>query len=85
MISEATIKLKVGKKVEHAVAEGDGPVNALDNCLRKALSSFYPTIKEVSLTDFKVRVINAGASTAAKTISVIMNVRIHRTIRIQSL
>ncbi|MFC1501019.1 citramalate synthase [Elusimicrobiota bacterium] len=66
MISEATIKLKVGDKEEHTVAEGDGPVNALDNSLRKALKKFYPEIKEVSLSDFKVRVINAGASTAAK-------------------
>ena len=54
-----------GKEV-HTVAEGDGPVNALDGSLRKALESFYPQIKEISLTDFKVRVINAGASTAAK-------------------
>ncbi len=66
IVTEATIKLKVGGKEEHTVAEGDGPVNALDNALRKALQKFYPQIKEVSLTDFKVRVINAGAGTAAK-------------------
>jgi 2-isopropylmalate synthase len=66
IVSEATVKLDVNGKEEHTVAEGDGPVNALDNCLRKALVKFYPEIETVSLRDFKVRVINAGASTAAK-------------------
>jgi len=64
--SEATIKVKVEGEEEHTAAEGDGPVNALDNALRKALEKFYPELKEVSLTDFKVRVINASAGTAAK-------------------
>lgn len=66
MHSEATIKVKVKGEEEHTTAEGDGPVNALDNALRKALEKFYPQLKEVSLTDFKVRVINASAGTAAK-------------------
>ena len=66
MVSEATIKLDVKGKEEHTVAEGDGPVNALDSCLRKALVKFYPEIKSMSLRDFKVRVIDAGASTAAR-------------------
>jgi 2-isopropylmalate synthase len=66
LVSEATVKLLVDGKEVHTVAEGDGPVNALDSSLRKALERFYPQIKEISLTDFKVRVINAGASTAAK-------------------
>lgn len=66
LISEATVKLDVKGKEVHTVAEGDGPVNALDNCLRKALEKFYPEISDISLRDFKVRVINAGASTAAK-------------------
>ena len=66
MISEATIKLVVNGTEEHTVAEGDGPVNALDGCLRKALEKFYPDIRGVALSDFKVRVINAGAGTAAK-------------------
>ncbi|MBN1823081.1 MAG: citramalate synthase [Endomicrobiales bacterium] len=66
MVSEATIKLNIKGKEVHTVAEGDGPVNALDNCLRKALEKFFPEIGEVALSDFKVRVINAGASTAAK-------------------
>lgn len=66
MVSEATIKVKVGEKIEHMVAEGDGPVNALDGALRKALEKFYPKLREVSLTDFRVRVINAVSGTAAK-------------------
>ena len=66
MHSEATIKVKVKGEEEHTAAEGDGPVNALDNALRKALEKFYPQLKEVSLTDFKVRVINASVGTAAK-------------------
>jgi len=66
LVSEATVKLEVNGKEEHTVAEGDGPVNALDGSLRKALIKFYPEIADVSLSDFKVRVINAGAGTAAK-------------------
>ncbi|MDD5556750.1 MAG: citramalate synthase [bacterium] len=66
LISEATIKVKVGGRFEHTAAEGDGPVNALDNALRKALTPFYPSIEEVQLADYKVRVLNARAGTAAK-------------------
>jgi 2-isopropylmalate synthase len=66
VVSEATLKLDVGGKEQHTVAEGDGPVNALDNALRKALEPFYPSLKTMSLTDFKVRVINAEAGTKAK-------------------
>ena len=64
--SEATIKLKVNKIEEHTVSEGDGPVNALDNALRKALLEFYPAIAGMHLTDFKVRVLDERAGTAAK-------------------
>jgi 2-isopropylmalate synthase len=64
--SEAAVKLKVGDVEEYTVAEGDGPVNALDNALRKALNKFYPELAEVKLTDFKVRVIDPKAGTAAK-------------------
>jgi len=64
--SEATIKVKVKGKEEHTASEGDGPVNALDNALRKALERFYPELKSMSLTDFKVRVIDAAQGTAAK-------------------
>ncbi|MBI3293009.1 MAG: citramalate synthase [Elusimicrobia bacterium] len=66
MVSEASVKVSVDGRVEHTVAEGDGPVNALDNALRKALEKFYPVLSEVSLSDFKVRVINAAEGTAAK-------------------
>jgi len=65
-ITEATVKLKVDGKTEHVVGEGDGPVNALDAALRKSLERFYPDIKEVHLIDYKVRVVNARAGTAAR-------------------
>jgi len=66
MVNEATVKLKVGDRVEHVVGEGDGPVNALDGALRKALESVYPGIRDVHLTDYKVRIVNARAGTAAR-------------------
>jgi len=66
LVTEATIKLKVGDKVEHVVGEGDGPVNALDIALRKALENIYPAIKDVRLIDYKVRVVNPKAATAAR-------------------
>jgi 2-isopropylmalate synthase len=66
-ICEATIKVKVGKDISHTVAEGDGPVNALDSALRMALSRFYPGVKEISLIDYKVRILDSGTGTAAKT------------------
>jgi 2-isopropylmalate synthase len=64
-VSEATVKLSVNGKVEHHVAEGDGPVNALDRALRMALRGHYPKIENVHLSDYKVRVINSKAETAA--------------------
>lgn len=64
-LSEATVKVKVGGKIEHTAAEGSGPVNALDNALRKALEKFYPKLKEVKLIDYKVRVLPAGQGTAS--------------------
>lgn len=64
-VAEATVKLRVGDHAEHHVAEGDGPVNALDGALRKALVAHYPHIVQVRLTDYKVRVINSRAETAA--------------------
>lgn len=63
--SEATIMVEVGGKVEHTAAVGNGPVNALDNALRKALEKFYPELREVSLKDYKVRVISSGKGTGA--------------------
>jgi 2-isopropylmalate synthase len=65
-ISEATIKVTVGDETEHTAAEGDGPVNALDNALRKALEKFYPSLRQVRLVDYKVRVLTASEGTAAQ-------------------
>jgi 2-isopropylmalate synthase len=65
-ITEATVKVRVGDTTMHTVSEGDGPVNALDGALRKALLPFYPRLAEMHLADFKVRVVNARAETAAK-------------------
>ena len=65
-VTEATVKLQVGDVVEHTVSEGDGPVNALDGALRKALERHYPRLREMHLVDYKVRVINARAGTAAR-------------------
>ena len=65
-ISEATVMVKVGQIVEHTVAVGTGPVNALDHALRKALEQFYPQLKEVKLLDYKVRVLAANKGTASR-------------------
>ena len=59
-----------GREV-NAVAEGDGPVNALDLALRTALSPFYPALQEISLTDYKVRVVTTGEGTAAKVRTIV--------------
>jgi 2-isopropylmalate synthase len=64
--TEATVKLAVSGVQRHEVAEGDGPVNALDAALRKALSDVYPALSQMHLLDYKVRVINAQEGTAAK-------------------
>ncbi len=64
--SEASIKVNVNGQVEHTAAEGVGPVNALDNALRKALEKFYPSLKNMRLTDYKVRVLNEKQATKAK-------------------
>ena len=64
--SQATIKIAVGDEYEITAAEGEGPVNALDNALRKALTKFFPEINEMALVDFKVRVIDGGGATAAR-------------------
>lgn len=64
--TEATVKLAVGSDVRHEVAEGDGPVNALDAALRKALDGLFPALQQMHLLDYKVRVINAQEGTAAR-------------------
>jgi 2-isopropylmalate synthase len=66
-ICEATIKVLVGGQSAHTVAEGDGPVNALDGALRAALVSFYEALGRVRLTDYKVRIIDSTSATAATT------------------
>ena len=65
-VSQATIKISVGNEEELTAAEGNGPVNALDNALRKALTKFYPRIAEMHLVDFKVRILEGSEGTAAK-------------------
>ena len=63
---EATLWIRVGKKTEHVVAFGDGPVHALDCALRKALEPHYPILKKMKLTDYKVRVLPGTKGTAAR-------------------
>ncbi len=65
IVTEATVKIRIGQRVRHEVAEGDGPVNALDNAMRKALDSSFPNLAKLHLVDYKVRVINSEAATAA--------------------
>ncbi|HEU4759137.1 MAG TPA: alpha-isopropylmalate synthase regulatory domain-containing protein, partial [Dehalococcoidia bacterium] len=65
MLAEAMVKVRVGDEVFHTAAEGNGPVNALDAAVRKALSEFYPTIGAIKLVDYKVRIIDSAAGTGA--------------------
>jgi 2-isopropylmalate synthase len=66
-VCEATVKVRVGDQVHHTVAEGDGPVNALDGAVRSALIRSFPQLKQVQLTDYKVRILDGVAGTGAKT------------------
>ncbi len=65
LISEVTVKVKVGEKVMHTAASGNGPVNALDAALRKGLIEFFPSLTQIKLTDYKVRVIDQGGGSDA--------------------
>ena len=65
LLSEAMVKVRVGSQMIHTAAEGNGPVNALDGALRKALLQFYPSLSAVKLTDFKVRIIDETSGTEA--------------------
>jgi 2-isopropylmalate synthase len=67
MFAEATVKLKVGDEIVHTVAEGKGPVHALDRAFHKALDPLYPIVQEVRLADYKVRILDPEAATGAKT------------------
>ena len=64
--TEATVKLRVHGQLRHEVDEGDGPVNALDAALRKALNGTFPNLRDMRLIDYKVRVVNSEAGTAAR-------------------
>jgi 2-isopropylmalate synthase len=65
-VAEATIQIRVGGQLEHTAALGSGPVNALDNALRKSLEKFYPELKGMELSDYKVRVLPGRPGTGAK-------------------
>jgi len=67
MSAEATVKVQVGDQVIHTAADGNGPVNALDAAVRKALLPFYPRLADVHLTDYKVRILDGEAGTAAQS------------------
>lgn len=64
---EATVKVKIGEETVHVVAEGSGPVHALDSAFHKALDPFHPLLREVNLADYKVRILDPEAATGAKT------------------
>ncbi|MDR2870647.1 MAG: citramalate synthase, partial [Deferribacteraceae bacterium] len=66
-LAEASVMLTVGGVQEHTAATGNGPVNALDNAVRKALLKFYPALSEVALTDYKVRILSGADGTGSKT------------------
>ena len=71
-LSEATVRVKVGGRVEHTAASGTGPVNALDHALRRALEKFYPSLAEVRLIDYKVRVRPGSLSGTASLVRVLI-------------
>ncbi len=66
MFSEATVKVRVGDRIFHEVAEGNGPVNALNLALRKAIEQFYPRLSKVHLKDYRVRILDSTSGTGAK-------------------
>ena len=67
LLAEATVKVEVDGETLHTAADGNGPVNALDAALRKALRAFYPAIDDVHLVDYKVRILDGATATAART------------------
>src|SRR4029450_5516243 len=66
-VAEATVRVRVKGMLEHTAASGNGPVNALDHALRKALEEFYPNLRSMQLLDYKVRILEEAKGTAAKT------------------
>jgi len=79
MAAEATVKVRVGDEIMHTAADGNGPVNALDLAVRKALLPVYPRLADVHLTDYKVRILDGEAGTAAQTRVLIDSADGHRT------
>jgi 2-isopropylmalate synthase len=79
MDAEATVKVRVGDQVMHTAADGNGPVNALDAAVRKALLPIYPSLANVRLTDYKVRILDGEAGTAAQTRVLIHSANSHRS------
>jgi 2-isopropylmalate synthase len=79
MAAEAAVKVRVGEQIMHTAADGNGPVNALDAAVRKALLPFYPCLAGVHLTDYKVRILDGEAGTAAQTRVLIDSADGHRT------
>ena len=71
--TEAIVKIRIDGHVEHCVAEGDGPVNALDGALRQGLRRHYPVVDQIHLVDYKVRIVNPKAGTAATTCVIIQS------------
>ncbi len=67
LFTEATVKVKIGDQIRHTVSEGNGPVNALNRALRKALYEDFPELRKISLNDYKVRILDGDSGTAAKT------------------
>ena len=66
IFAEASVRLNINGKEEYSAADGDGPVDALDRAMRQALNKFYPSLQDMHLRDYKVRVIDSQAGTAAK-------------------
>jgi 2-isopropylmalate synthase len=66
-VCQASVKVQVDGVTEHTIAEGDGPVNALDQALRAALGKFYPCLKKVRLEDYKVRILDSTSGSSART------------------
>jgi 2-isopropylmalate synthase len=79
LFAEASVKVRVNDAIAHTVAEGNGPVNALDQALRKALLPHYPQLAGVSLDDFKVRILDSEAATEAITRVIINSHNGHRS------
>jgi 2-isopropylmalate synthase len=74
LFSEATVKVQVGEQIFHEVAEGNGPVNAMNLALRKAIQKFYPRLSHVHLTDYKVRILDSASGSGA-TVRVLIDTK----------